>query len=456
MSQSFESCDVIIAGGGPAGATAAIVLARGGAKVILLEKTKFPRFHIGESFLPRTFLLMKELNLLEQLRQVPHVPKFGAEFVTADGTHNIRFNFSDGFSPIDETFNIERSVFDDMLLREAEKSGALVRQKTAVKEILKLEDGDVRMMADCGEIRGKWLIDASGQNTLVGRYLNIRKSATEKYLRKAAYFNQFQNVWRPPGRDGGHPLIVMTTEGWFWMIPLDERKTSVGMVMDPDISKQIQREQNVSPDRMLAWGIARCPAVKERMKNATGPETNMVTGDFSYRCKPYVGPGYFMVGDAAAFMDPIFSTGVCVGMTGGHSVAKQLLDLLAGKTSPKKARATHLKLIEGATGTLFKIIRQYYDHSFRELFLEGQGPLEIHKAVIGVLAGNVFPKPPWKLRWRLCIFSLCVKLNHRFELVPRRDRFSLIMDGAKFVTRESGKQTPDVVKSEVKMGATIQ
>jgi flavin-dependent dehydrogenase len=217
----------------------------------------------------------------------------------------------------------------------------------------------------------------------------------------------------------------MLEEGWFWMIPLDEYRTSVGLVMDPEIARKVQRTEGITADRMLAWGIARCPAVRQRMVRAAGPETNLIAADFSYRCRPYAGPGYFLVGDAAAFMDPIFSTGVCVAMTGAAAAARQVIDLLAGRTSPRRARAAHIALLEQSTGSLFRIIRQYYDHSFRELFLNGTGPFQMHRAVIGVLAGNVFP-PPWELRWRMMLFHLCVALNRWVPLVPRRQRFSLV------------------------------
>jgi flavin-dependent dehydrogenase len=425
-----EMWDAIIIGGGPTGSVAGIELARRGRRAIILEKAKFPRFHVGESLLPATLDLIKELGLEPALRSLPHVKKFGADFALGGKGIPTEIDFSQGYCKSFETFNIERSLFDAMLLRGAENAGVRVCQGTGVREIVSLADGDVRVRTDAGEIRGRYLLDASGQGCVVGRHLGTRQSADESYLRKVAYFNHFQNVSRADGPKGGNPLIVMMEEGWFWLIPITEDRTSIGMVLDADTAKRIGREEGVPPDRMLAWGLDRCPAMLSRLREAIRPETNNVAADYSYRCRPYAGEGYFLVGDAAAFMDPIFSTGIFVGTQGAMAAAKLVDDILADRLAAAAARKQYCRQFEQCTDTLFKLIGQYYDHSFRELFLQGSGPLAVHRAVIGVLAGNVFPRPPMKLRWRLWVFDQLVKLNRRYKLVPRRRRFSLLKQAA--------------------------
>jgi len=418
--------DVVIIGGGPAGSTAAIVLAKAGIDVCVLEKDAHPRFHIGESILPRTTLLLRELGLEELLRDLPHVPKYGAEFGFGDRFETRTFLFADGLIPSPPVFNIERAVLDKAMLDCARSEGAVVHEHCPVKRICRLDRAGVEVETHDGVVKGRVLLDASGHGTVVGRTLKLRRRFKDPNMHRVAYFQHFDHVERPAGRASGHPAIFMAEEGWFWLIGLSDTRTSVGFVCHPSLAST----QDIKPTELLQWAIARCPVVRHRMRSATGSPENLVMSDYSYQCWPYAGDGYFMIGDAACFLDPIFSTGVTFAMMSGSHAATRVISLLNGSTTHRAAYRRHCRYIKRGTAPYWKLIQSYYRHSFRELFMSGGGPCQMPAAIISLLAAEVFPEMPWKLRWRHWAFQMFVRLQRYWALAPRCERFHLLNEPA--------------------------
>lgn len=413
--------EVLIIGGGPGGSTAAALLAGAGRRVVVLEKESFPRFHIGESLLPYNRPLFEELGLWPALQAVGFPRKTGAQFLLANGSKARRFNFREGrFTRETETLQVERARFDALLLHHARIRGAAVREGwTAGRVSVQPDRVEVEATDPNGgshRLTAAYLIDASGRANLTGNQQGLR--VVHPRHRKLAVFGHFDQVWRDPGEAGGDTVIVRFTDRWFWLIPISATRTSVGLVLDKDAFSAEGQDATT----MFWTAVRRSPVMRARLDGACPTGALQVTSDFSYFNRRLVGPRLLRVGDAAGFMDPIFSAGVYLAMWSGKLAARATLTALADAAAARRALATYQRRLSRAMRVYWRLVEHYYTTPFMELFLEPRHSWDLPAAVLAVLAGDL--EPAWPVRWRLELFYLLVHLQRFRAVVPRLD-FSL-------------------------------
>ena len=411
-----RSYDVIVIGGGPAGASAATRLAQLGRRVLLLEKERFPRFHIGESLLPCTMPLIEQLGALPRLKAADFLPKFAAEFVTADGSLKRRYAFADGLvKGAPSAYEVDRSEFDRLLLDNAAERGVEVRQgvqvirfelglETGAKVVARGEDGSE--LAFDAEV----LIDATGQSSLLAGRLGLREM--DKDLRNFAVFSHFEGASRATGDAEGDISVVLVPGGWWWVIPLRNDRTSVGLV-GPSQTLAGQK-----PD--LAYfdaKIAETPFLRERLARATRVAPVRSVSDYSYVSRQLAGDRFVLVGDAAAFIDPVFSTGVYLGMVGAFRAAAAVDAALTARAFERAQFLAYERDTQKSIATYRRFVKGFYTPEFVDLLMSPSNWLSLQAAVTSLLAG--FGVDRFEVNWRVLLFRAIARANKQFGLVPR-------------------------------------
>jgi flavin-dependent dehydrogenase len=432
MNTSAEICDVVVIGGGPAGSTAATLLARRGYQVIALEKARHPRFHIGESLLPMNLPIFERLGVLDKVRALG-VFKPGADFEADNerGYNTYAFARAIGDSP-PHAYQVWRQDFDKMLYDHARESGADAREG---QEVLKVEhlgprDSRLEVRSEDGqtyEIRARYVVDASGRDAFLSAKKRLRRKNDEH--QSAAIFGHFRGAQLRPGEDAGNISIYRFDYGWMWMIPLPDGVMSIGAVCRPEYLKQ-RKGRTVE---FLLETLQQNAGLKQRIEHAELISEVRVTGNYSYDSTCMGAPGWVLVGDAFAFLDPVFSSGVYLAMSGAEQAAAVIDSAL--KEPAREARLLRkLEKRQRAGMARFSFfIYRFNGPVMSEMFREPRNDWQLEQGVISMLAGDLFDTP--KVLRRLTLFKLVYAIQglrdwrrwrreHKYRLAQARSQFT--------------------------------
>ena len=416
--------DFAVAGGGPAGASAAIALAQKGHRVALYEKERFPRFHIGESLLATANEAFAELGVVEQVEAANFPKKWGARLLTHDGEggRGVDFAASREISQ-PQTYQVCREEFDRILLDRARALGVEVREGHRVAACAFDPAGvSLDIAADTPEaapqraVRVRAIVDATGRQGLLARMFALRTD--EPMLANVAVYSHYAGVPRLEGdRPNDIRIVARADAGWFWLIPINDELTSVGVVVPKSLYMNLPHG---APEEILAQAIADTPVVAELLRAAHREWPVRVEKDFSYGASAYAGERWILAGDAGSFLDPVFSTGVSIAMESGIEAANELDRALDRNDFSARAFARFSRRQEQRFEIFRRFVLAFYTPEFRDLFFQSEPPPRIFRAVVTVLAGRWRPSL-WN-RWLVRLFFLFVAIQKWSPMASRTHR----------------------------------
>jgi flavin-dependent dehydrogenase len=383
------SCDVLVIGGGPAGSTIATLLSRRGWNVVLLEKDRHPRFHIGESLLPRNMPLLEQLGVMPEIERIG-VLKRAVDLTLPTSDERVTLNFSQAFDATYPTaFQVKRAEFDHVLLKNCAANGTRVLEGVEAQDVTFTPDGmvDVAGVDESGDgrrWRARFLVDASGRQTFMADRLQLK--ARNRRHNSAAVFAHLTGVDRRPGEDAGNISLYWFEHGWFWLIPLRDGITSVGAVVTPAYLKT----RTTALEQFFLDTVAQCRPLAGRMRSAALASPVTATGNYSYFSTAMFGDRFLMVGDAYAFIDPVFSTGVYLAMYGATSGADAVDACLRDPTQQFRYLRRHERLVRRGLRNFSWFIYRFTTPAIQKLFMSDSERLNIKRAVISLLAGDAF------------------------------------------------------------------
>ncbi len=382
--------DVIVIGAGPAGSSAAAVLAEAGRRVLVLERDRFPRYKVGESMIPFTYHPLKRLGLVDRMRRSPFIKKYSVQFVAPSGKASQPFYFSSRYDDdVAQTWQVLRSEFDEMLMDNARSKGAVVEEEVAVQSLI-CEAGVTRgVRAKCKdgrevEWRAPMTLDCSGKEAFAATRKRWRKR--DPKLNKVAIWTYYRGAMRDEGIDAGATTVAFVPEkGWFWYIPQHDDMVSVGVVAE---GNYLTRDGVKEPAAIFEREIGQNLWIKEHLAPGAQVGKHHVTSEYTFRSEFCAEEGLLLVGDAFGFLDPVFSSGLLLalksGVLAGENVDRALSE---GSLKPSQFTEYSQVMIQGIEN-MRKLVYAFYDPDFSFKDLTARYP-ELAGDVTDCLSGDV-------------------------------------------------------------------
>jgi flavin-dependent dehydrogenase len=384
------SCDAIIIGGGPAGCAAAAVLAGHGLKALVLEREKFPRYHIGESLLPFNFYPLKRVGLLDKMRNSAFVHKHSVQFVSPSGKASQPFHFATRYSAdVAQTWQVLRSEFDQMLMDNAREKGAEVREEITVSDLIQQAGRTLGVVAETKtgdrlEFRAPVTLDCSGREAVasVRNHWRVR----DPQLNKVAVWTYYRGARRDPGLDAGATTVAYVPEkGWFWYIPQHEDMISVGVVAE---GKYLTRDGVKDPQAIFHREVEQNAWIKEHLASGAPAAPYRITSEYSYRSRYGAADGLVLAGDAFGFLDPVFSSGVMFALKSGVLAGDAIAGAIKAADFSAAQFAAYTGTMREGMENMRKLVYAFYDQAFSFRALTNRYP-EMAGEVTDCLSGDV-------------------------------------------------------------------
>lgn len=386
--------DVIVAGGGPAGSSTANFLRQRNYRVLVLERERFPRFHIGESLLPFTNDLWKELGVYEKM-DATYIHKPGAMFVHEESGAEFTYYFDTAVRPgRPYAFQVKRAEFDQMLLEHAASLGAEVRQETQVDDVKFEPDGvTVRATGPSGgyEVRAPMFVDATGRDAMMANRRR-NKIPDDLVTTNVAVHCMYSGVDRSGAPAEGNIIIGLFDGGWWWLIPFKDGDTSVGIVLEKRFTKV---NRGASPAEMYAAALEATPHLRHRLRDAKAILPVGTQGNWSYRSREFYGDRLLCVGDAAAFVDPLFSTGVLLAVNGAKFAAERIDDAFKAEDFSAARLAPYQDQCLAGMEIFKRLVHEFYAQNLRKVLIASAYNPTVCQVITSILAGDVYKPSMW-------------------------------------------------------------